>query len=104
MSPGPIDDLARRRFTVIQLVRIGGTVVTLLGLLLWQSDRLVEGGSFLGFPIALIGLAISFGGPCAFTLPSCEPSAAPVSPEPWKKTSSGWRASSSASPAGRYSQ
>ena len=64
MSPGPIDDAAaRRRFTVIQLVRIGGTVITLLGLLLWQSDRLVEGGSFIGFPIALIGLAVSFGGP-----------------------------------------
>jgi hypothetical protein len=63
MSQPPTNDPARNRFAVIQLVRIGGTVITLLGLLLWQSDKLVEGGSFIGFPIALIGLAISFGGP-----------------------------------------
>jgi hypothetical protein len=57
------DKLARNRFAIIQLVRIGGTAIALFGVLLWQSDRLVAGGSFLGFPIALIGLAISFGGP-----------------------------------------
>jgi hypothetical protein len=62
VSPDP-DKVARNRFAVIQLVRIAGTVIALLGVLLWQSDRLVAGGSFLGFPIALIGLAISFGGP-----------------------------------------
>lgn len=59
------DKLARNRFAVIQLVRIGGTVITLLALLLWQGDVFVEGGSFIGFPIALVGLAISFGGPVA---------------------------------------
>ena len=63
MNTPPANDPARNRFAIIQLVRIGGTVITLLGLLLWQSDKLVEGGSFAGFPIALIGLAISFGGP-----------------------------------------
>lgn len=63
MSPTPPDNVARNRFAIIQLVRIGGTVIALLGVLLWQSDRLVDGGSFIGFPIALIGLAISFGGP-----------------------------------------
>jgi hypothetical protein len=63
MSPTPPDKVARNRFVMIQLARIGGTAIALLGLLLWQSDRLVAGGSFLGFPIALIGLAISCGGP-----------------------------------------
>ena len=63
MSPTPPDNVARNRFVMIQLARIGGTVVALLGILLWQSDRLVQGGSFLGFPIALIGLAISFAAP-----------------------------------------
>lgn len=64
MSPDP-DKVARNRFVIIQLVRIGGTAITLFGLLLWQSDRLVAGGSFLGFPIALVGLAIAFGAPQA---------------------------------------
>jgi hypothetical protein len=53
----------RNRFILINLTRIGGTIVVLLALLLWQSDMIVEGGHFIGFPIALIGLAISFGGP-----------------------------------------
>ena len=62
MSPTP-DNVARNRFAVIQLVRIGGTAIALFGVLLWQSDTIVRGGTFLGFPLALIGLAISFGGP-----------------------------------------
>ena len=53
----------RNRFIAIQAARIGGTVLALLGILLWQSDTFVEGGSILGFPIALIGLAISFVAP-----------------------------------------
>lgn len=58
-------DLAmwRNRFIMIQLSRIGGTVVALLGVLLWQSDVLVEGGHIMGFPLALVGLAASFGAP-----------------------------------------
>ncbi|HST35089.1 MAG TPA: hypothetical protein VLK25_00455 [Allosphingosinicella sp.] len=53
----------RNRFIAINLVRIGGTVVALLGILLWQSDSFVEGGTILGFPLALAGLAISFVAP-----------------------------------------
>ena len=63
MSPTPPDNVARNRFIIIQLTRIGGTAIALFGILLWQSDRLVQGGSFLGLPIALAGLAISFWAP-----------------------------------------
>ena len=58
-------DLAmwRNRFIMIQLSRIGGTGVALLGVLLWQSDVLVEDGHILGFPVALVGLALSFWAP-----------------------------------------
>jgi hypothetical protein len=57
------DTLWRNRFILINLVRIGGTAIALVALLLWQSDTFVEGGHVAGFPIALAGLAISFGGP-----------------------------------------
>jgi hypothetical protein len=63
MANGQDDAMWRNRFILIHLVRIGGTVVTLLALLLWQSDTFVEGGSWTGLPIALIGLAASFLGP-----------------------------------------
>ncbi len=53
----------RNRFVIIQLSRIGGTVIALLGVLLWQSDTFVQGGHIAGFPLALAGLAISFGAP-----------------------------------------
>ncbi|SMF69502.1 hypothetical protein [Allosphingosinicella indica] len=54
----------RNRFIAINLVRIGGTAIVIIGLLLWQSDVFVQGGSAkFGFPMALIGLAISFAGP-----------------------------------------
>jgi hypothetical protein len=58
-------DLAmwRNRFILLNLARIGGTILVLLALLLWQSDVFVEGGHVAGFPLALIGLAISFGAP-----------------------------------------
>jgi hypothetical protein len=62
----PSDDVAmwRNRFIAINLTRIGGTIIVLLGLLVWYSDTLVEGGTMaVGLPVALIGLAISFGGP-----------------------------------------
>jgi hypothetical protein len=55
--------LGRNRFILINLVRIGGTVVVLLALLLWQTDTVVQGGSILGFPLALAGLVVSFFGP-----------------------------------------
>lgn len=54
------DRTARNRFFLIQLARLGGTALALFGLLLWQSDRVVRGGSFAGFPITLAGLLISF--------------------------------------------
>jgi len=61
----PPEDVAtwRNRFIVMNLIRIGATAVVLFGVLLWQSDRIVEGGSILGFPIALVALVISFYGP-----------------------------------------
>ena len=61
----PQDDLKlwRNRFILFNLTRIGGTVIVLAALLLWQSDAIVTGGSIIGLPIALVGLAISFLGP-----------------------------------------
>lgn len=68
MSPTPRppadEALWRNRFILINLVRIGGTVLALFGLFLWYSDSVRAGGAIeIGLPIALIGLAISFGGP-----------------------------------------
>ena len=63
MTPQQEHAMWRNRFIALQLVRIGGTIVVLLALLLWQSDIFVEGGSILGFPIALAGLVVSFFGP-----------------------------------------
>ena len=59
------DALWRSRFILVNLVRIGGTVLVLFALALWQSDLIVEGGTVAGFPIAIIGLVISFWGPKA---------------------------------------
>ena len=53
----------RNRFILINLTRIGGTIVTLLAILLWQSDVFVEGGHWIGFPIAVLGLLASFVAP-----------------------------------------
>ena len=55
--------LWRNRFILINLVRIGGTIIVLLALALWQSDLFVRGGTILGFPLALAGLVVSFMGP-----------------------------------------
>jgi hypothetical protein len=62
-------DLAlwRRRFILVALVQIGGTLLGLFGLLLWQSSLIVTGGSIAGFALALIGLVISFFGPRTLT-------------------------------------
>jgi len=54
---------ARNRFVTMNLVGIGGTIVVLFALLLWQTDRIVAGGSILGLPLAFVGLFISFLGP-----------------------------------------
>lgn len=53
----------RNRFILLNLLRIGATIAVLLSLALWQSDLIVEGGTIVGFPLALIFLVISFWGP-----------------------------------------
>lgn len=54
----------RNRFILMNLTRIGGTIVALLGLAIWYGDIWQEGGSIaVGLPVALIGIAISFGAP-----------------------------------------
>ena len=63
MTPEQQEAQWRNRFILMNLVRIGATLVVLLALLLWQSDVFVEGGSFIGFPIAIIALVVSFFGP-----------------------------------------
>ena len=58
------DDQWRNRFIAINLVRIGGTLVVLLGLAIWYTDMVRPGGwPGLGLLLALIGLLISFGLP-----------------------------------------
>ena len=57
------ETLWRNRFIAVNMMRIGATLVVLLGLAIWQSDLVVEGGSILGLPIALIALVVSFLGP-----------------------------------------
>ena len=63
MTPPEDETLWRNRFIALNMMRIGATLVVLLGLLIWQSDVIVEGGSILGLPIALIALVVSFMGP-----------------------------------------
>ena len=59
-----VDDATwRNRFVLMNLVQIGGTLLVLFALALWQSNLIVEGGSWLGFPLALVGLVISFFAP-----------------------------------------
>ena len=53
----------RRRFILVNLVTIGGAVLGLFGILLWQTDYIVQGGSAFGFALAMVGLVISFFAP-----------------------------------------
>nr|WP_295373349.1 hypothetical protein [uncultured Sphingosinicella sp.] len=54
----------RNRFILLNLTRIGGTVVVLIGLAIWHSDWLRQGGAVeIGLPLALVGLVVSFAGP-----------------------------------------
>lgn len=58
----------RERFIQINMTRIGGTLIVLLGLVVWQTDVFAPGGSpWIGFPLAIIGLIVSFGGPVWLT-------------------------------------
>jgi hypothetical protein len=63
MTPEQQEARWRNRFILLNLTRIGGTVIVLLSLLLWQSDVFVEGGTIVGLPLAFAGLVISFFGP-----------------------------------------
>lgn len=64
MTNGIDEATWRSRFILINMTRIGGTVVVLIGLIVWHSDWLRPGGSMaVGLPLALIGLVISFAGP-----------------------------------------
>ena len=65
MNGSPIDEAEwRRRFIIINLVRIAGTAIVLVGLLVWQTGLLRTGGAIeIGLPMAILGLAISFIGP-----------------------------------------
>jgi hypothetical protein len=63
MTPEQQEAYWRKAFILMNLTRIGGTAIVLLALLLWQTDMIVEGGSIVGFPIAIAGLVISFFAP-----------------------------------------
>jgi hypothetical protein len=63
MTPADDDTLWRNRFIAINLVRIGGTLLVMIALIVWHTDMVVPGGTVLGLPLALAGLAISFAGP-----------------------------------------
>ena len=63
MTPQEDHRMWRNRFILINLARIGGTVVVLFALALWQSDLIVEGGTILGVPLAILGLVVSFFAP-----------------------------------------
>jgi hypothetical protein len=53
----------RRRFILMLVLQLGGTALALFGVVLWQSNYIVDGGSVAGFPLALVGLVVSFFGP-----------------------------------------
>lgn len=63
MTPPEDEKMWRNRFILMNLARIGATIFVLLALLLWQSDVFVEGGTIIGFPLALIGVVTSFYAP-----------------------------------------
>lgn len=54
----------RNRFILMNLAGIACTAVALLGLAIWYTDLLVEGGSVaIGLPLALLGVVASFLAP-----------------------------------------
>ena len=65
MTPEPItEETWRNRFILLNLTRIGGTIVVLIGLVVWHADLVRQGGAIeIGLPMALVGLVISFWGP-----------------------------------------
>ncbi|HEY0148268.1 MAG TPA: hypothetical protein VGB70_04625 [Allosphingosinicella sp.] len=63
IPPDDNETLWRNRFIAVNMMRIGATLVVLLGLAIWQTDLIVPGGSALGIPITFIALIVSFWGP-----------------------------------------
>lgn len=62
------DDLWRNRFITVNLVRIGGTIIVLVGLAAWYGNIVRPGGAIaVGLPLALAGLVASFWGPIALS-------------------------------------
>lgn len=58
------ETLWRNRFILMNLAGIAGTAVALLGLAIWYTDLLVEGGSVtIGLPMAVLGVVASFLAP-----------------------------------------
>jgi hypothetical protein len=64
MTPEQEQAMWRNRFIMMNVVRIAATVVVLIGLLIWQTGMVREGGApEIGVPMALFGLVASFGAP-----------------------------------------
>lgn len=63
MTPDDDRRMWRTRYILTNLVGIAGTLLVIFAFLLWRSDRIVEGGSILGLPLALAGLVIALFGP-----------------------------------------
>jgi len=60
----PEEKVWRDRFILINLVRIGGTIIVLVGLYISQSDAVRQGGATIpGLALAIVGLIVAFGGP-----------------------------------------
>ncbi|API60704.1 hypothetical protein BSL82_16570 [Tardibacter chloracetimidivorans] len=48
---------ARNRYLVIQIVRMAGIAMVLLGILIWKGDLITPGGdAMIGAPITILGL------------------------------------------------
>ena len=62
-EPKVSDSTWRNRFILVNVVAIAATLLALFGIVLWQTSYVVQGGSVLGFPLALVGLAASFFAP-----------------------------------------
>lgn len=56
--PGPsADATARNRFFILQLIRLSGIALMLLGLIIWRGDILQPGGNMLiGLPLLIVGV------------------------------------------------
>lgn len=54
------DRIARRRFFALTLIRLAGFALMVVGLLVWRTDLLRDGGwPAVGLPLALIGFVES---------------------------------------------